>query len=76
MTLSSPNCKFYDRFKLDKFVYGLHVNLYCSLFYCDTSHCREGYRMQIIIEIVYSTEWVDTLVAILKEHDIEFIRID
>jgi hypothetical protein len=43
--------------------------MYCSLCYCDTSHCREGYRMQIITETVYSTEWVDTSVAILKEHD-------
>lgn len=76
MTLSSADCKFYDRFKLDKFVYGFHVNMYCFLRYCDTSHSREGYKMQIIIQTVYENEWVDILVAILEENSIEFIRID
>lgn len=76
MTLSSPDCKFYHKFKLDNYVYGLHVNMYCFLCYCNTSHRRKGYKIQVMIQTVYDTEWVNNLVAILEENKIEFIRLD
>lgn len=75
MDLSLPRSIFYDRFQLENCVYGTHFNMYCSLCYCDTNHTDDGYKIQIIIETIYATEWIDALVSILEENLINFRRI-
>jgi hypothetical protein len=78
MDLPSRTSKYYDRLgsiNNAATVYGQHFKMHISLAHEDTTHCREGYRIEIIVKIIDAPEWSELLISVLLENNIPFRRI-